>query len=106
MKSMGKSDCESGSQHPATTIRAPLHAGHRHDIGRDYAKTHVHNDATRTFGRAEVEDVAVLAEHVDLLNTRNRLDVELLERRAQLLVVTAGRLGLVHDLAAHRALST
>lgn len=106
MKSMGISDCESGSQHSATTIRAPFHAGHRHDVGREDAKTHVHDDAKRTFGRAEVEDVAVLAEHVDLLHTRNRLDVELLERALELFVVLRGRrLRLPDDLAAHGPLT-
>ena len=60
-----------------------------------------------TFGCAKVQHVAVLPEHIDLLNTRNGLHVELLERALQLFVVLrGGRLGLAHDLAAHRALPT
>ena len=104
MKSMGISDWESGSQHSATTIRAPFHAGHRH--GREDAKAHVHDDAKRTFGRAEVEDVAVLAEHVDLLDAGDGLDVELLQRALELFVVLGGRgLRLPDDLAAHGPLA-
>ena len=60
----------------------------------------------RTFRRAKVEDVAVLTEHVDLLNTGDGLDVELLERALQLFVVLRGRrLRLPHDLAAHGPLT-
>ena len=60
----------------------------------------------RTFRRAKVEDVAVLAEHVDLLDTGDGLDVELLERALQLFVVLRGRrLRLPHDLAAHGPLT-
>ena len=63
-------------------------------------------DTRRTFRRAEVQDVAVFAEHVDLLYARNRLDVELLERALQLFVVLRGRrLGLPHNLAAHGPLT-
>ena len=60
----------------------------------------------RTFRRAKVEDVAILAEHVDLLDTGDGLDVELLERALQLFVVLRGRrLRLPDDLAAHGPLT-
>jgi hypothetical protein len=44
----------------------------------------------RTFRSSEVDDVAVFLEHVDLLDGLDWLDVQLLERRLQLLVVRAG----------------
>lgn len=50
----------------------------------------------RTFWRGEVDDVAVLFEHVDLLNGLDGLDVEFLERGLQFFVVGAG--GLVDFL--------
>ena len=63
-------------------------------------------ETQRTFRRAKVEDVAVLAEHVDLLDTGDGLDVELLERALELFVVLrGGRLGLPHNLAAHGPLT-
>ena len=63
-------------------------------------------DARRTFRRAEVQDVAVLAEHVDLLDAGDGLNVELLERALELFVVLrGGRLGLPHNLAAHGPLT-
>ena len=43
-----------------------------------------------------MDDIAILLEHVDLLNGLDRLDIELLQRGLQLLVVGAG--GLVHFL--------
>lgn len=43
----------------------------------------------RTFRGSEVNDIAILLEHVDLLDCLNWLDVELLQRRLQLLVVRA-----------------
>ena len=64
-------------------------------------------DARRTFRRAEVQDVAVLAEHVDLLHTGDGLHVELLERALELLVVLRGsRLRLPNDLSTDSPLST
>ena len=60
----------------------------------------------RTFRRAKVENIAVFAEHVDLLDTGDGLDVELLERALQLFVVLRrGGLGLAADLSAHRPLA-
>lgn len=43
-----------------------------------------------------MNDISILLEHVDLLNGLDRLDVELLERGLQFLVVGAGC--LVHFL--------
>ena len=48
------------------------------------------------FGGSEVDDIPVLLEHVHLLDCLDGLDVELLERGLQLLVVGAG--GLVDFL--------
>ena len=50
----------------------------------------------RTFGSGEVDDIAIFFEHVDLLDGLDGLDVQLLQRGLQLLVVCAG--GLVHLL--------
>lgn len=44
----------------------------------------------RTLGGLEVDDVAVLLEHVDLLNLLDGLGVELLQGLEELLVVSAG----------------
>lgn len=38
-----------------------------------------------------MDHIAVFFEHVDLLNCLNRLDIELLQRGLELLVVCAGR---------------
>jgi hypothetical protein len=53
-----------------------------------------------------VDDVAVALEHVDLLNRLDGLDVELLERCLQLLVVGAGALVDLLDLPARSALAS
>lgn len=54
----------------------------------------------------EVDDVAVALEHVDLLNSLDGLDVQLLERSLKLLVVgTSGPVDLL-DLPAGCALAT
>ena len=51
--------------------------------------------------------VAILPEHVDFLDTGDRLDVELLQRALELFVILGRRwLGLPHDLATDCALST
>lgn len=50
----------------------------------------------RTLWRSKMNDIPILLEHVDLLNGLDRLDVELLERGLQFLVVGAGC--LVHFL--------
>lgn len=42
-----------------------------------------------TLGRSEVDNIAVLLEHVDLLDGLDGLDVQLLQRRLQLLVICA-----------------
>ena len=61
----------------------------------------------RTFWSGEVQHVAVLLEHVDLLDTRNGLHVQLLQRTLQLLVVVRCRcLRLLDDLTSYGALST
>ena len=61
----------------------------------------------RTFGCAEVQHVAVLPEHVNLLDPRDGLDVELLERALELLVVLrSSRLRLPNDLSTDSPLST
>jgi hypothetical protein len=53
-----------------------------------------------------VQDVAVLAEHVDLLDAGDGLDVELFEGALELFVVLhRRRLCFPHDLSADRALS-
>lgn len=59
-----------------------------------------------TLGRREVDDVPVLLEHVDLLNGLDGLDVQLLQRRLELLVIGAGAGGRPLDLAAGRSLAT
>lgn len=53
----------------------------------------------RTLGVGKVNDVAVLFEHVDLLNTLDGLDIELLELSLELVVVYACRLVRLLDLA-------
>ena len=52
-----------------------------------------------------MKDVAVLLEHVDLLDTRHGLDLELLERGLELGVLTAGALGLGGHLSARGTLA-
>lgn len=60
-----------------------------------------------TFGRREVQDIAILPEHVDLLNSRNGLDVQLLQGSLEFLVILSpGRLGFPHDLSPDSPLST
>jgi len=53
-----------------------------------------------------VNDIAVTLEHVHLLNCLNRLDVELLQRRLQLLVVGAGGFVDLLDLTPRSALAS
>lgn len=59
-----------------------------------------------TLGGSEVNHVAVALEHVDLLNRLDGLDVELLERLLQLLVVGAGPGGRALHLSAGGALAS
>lgn len=59
-----------------------------------------------TSGSTKVDDVAILLEHVDLLNGLDGLDVHLLQRDLQLLVVGTGRLVDLLDLAAGSALAS
>ncbi len=60
-----------------------------------------------TLGGREVQHVAVLPEHVNLFNTRNGLNVELLQRALELFVVLSSRgLRLPYDLSTHGPLST
>lgn len=49
---------------------------------------------TRTLGSSEMDHVAVLLEHIDLLNRLDRLHVELFQRRLKLFVV--GTRSFVH----------
>lgn len=54
-----------------------------------------------------MQHVAVLPEHVNLLNTWNGLHIELLQGALQLFVVLGSRwLRLPHDLSTHGPLST
>jgi hypothetical protein len=50
-----------------------------------------------------VDDIAIALEHVDLLNGLDRLDIELLQRSLELLVVGAGALVNLLDLPAGSA---
>lgn len=61
---------------------------------------------SHTLGGREVDDVAVLLEHVDLLNGLDGLGVELLQGGLELLVVRAGAGGRPLDLATGRPLAT
>jgi hypothetical protein len=54
----------------------------------------------------EVDDVAVALEHVDLLNSLDGLNVQLLERSLELLVVGAGRPVDLLDLSARSTLAS
>lgn len=56
-----------------------------------------------TLGCGKVNDVAITFEHVDLLDSLDGLDVELLEGLLELLVVGAGPLGRALHLAARGA---
>ena len=60
----------------------------------------------RTAGGGEVDDVAVLLEHVDLLDGLDGLDVHLLEGGLELLVIGAGVALDLLDLAAGSALAS
>ena len=53
-----------------------------------------------------MNDVAVALEHVHLLNGLDRLDIELLERRLELLVIAAGPGRRALDLPAGSSLAT
>lgn len=79
-----------------------------HAVDSSAGKAMYEIEITRlTFGCREVQDIAVLPEHVDFLNTRNGLDVQLLQRSLELLVIlSTGRFRFPHDLAAHSPLST
>ena len=59
-----------------------------------------------TLRSREVDDVSVLLEHVNLLDGLDGLDVHLLQGRLQLLVVGAGRLVDLLDLAAGSTLAS
>lgn len=53
-----------------------------------------------------MDDVSVGLEHVDLLNSLDWLNIELLERRLQLLVIHSCALVHLLDLSSRCALST
>lgn len=59
-----------------------------------------------TSGSTKVDDVAVFLEHVDLLNSLDGLDVHLLQGGLELLVVGAGGLVDLLDLAAGSTLAS
>jgi hypothetical protein len=59
-----------------------------------------------TLGCGEVDDVAVALEHVDLLNSLDGLDIQLLERSLELLVVGAGVPVDLLDLSARSTLAS
>jgi len=59
-----------------------------------------------TFGSCEMDDVSVGLEHVDLLNCLDRLNIELLERSLQLLVVHSRTLMNLLYLPSRCTLST
>jgi len=58
-----------------------------------------------TLGCGKVNDVAIALEHVDLLDSLDGLNVELLEGLLELLVVGAGPLGRTLHLAARGTLA-
>ena len=60
-----------------------------------------------TFWRCKVNDIAIILEHVDLLNCLDRLHIHLLQRGLQLLIVRAGALvRLFGHLAARSAFAS
>jgi hypothetical protein len=60
----------------------------------------------RTLGGGEVDDVAIVLEHVDLLNGLDGLGVELLQGGKELLVIGVGAGGGALDLATGSTLAT
>lgn len=68
----------------------------------------MHSTACKlTFGCGEMQHIAILPEHVNLLNARNGLHVKLLQSTLQLFVILSSRwLRLPHDLPTHGPLST
>jgi hypothetical protein len=59
-----------------------------------------------TLGCGEVDDVAVALEHIDLLDSLDRLDVQLLERGLELLVIGARVPVDLLDLSARSTLAS
>ena len=59
-----------------------------------------------TFRRCEMDYIPVLLEHVDFFNRLYGLDIELLERGLQFLVIRAGRLVDLFGLPSWRAFPT
>jgi hypothetical protein len=78
----------------------------------DYSKLAVHHPTRTilhiylTLWRGEVNDIAVRLEHIDLLDLLDRLDVHLLQRGLQLLVVGAAALVDLLDLPSRCALAS
>ncbi len=60
----------------------------------------------RTFWCSKVDDIAIGLEHVDFLNSLDRLDIKLLECGLQLLVIHSCALVDLLDLSSRCALST
>ena len=83
-------------------------ASYWHAVDSSAGKAMYEIEITRlTFGCREVQDIAVLPEHVNLLHAGDGLDVQLLERALELLVVlSTSRLCFPDDLSAHGTLST
>lgn len=63
-------------------------------------------DRRFTFWCSEVNDLTVLFEHIDLLNCLNGLHIQLLQGALQLLVICAGTLVRLLDLATRRPFSS
>ena len=61
---------------------------------------------TSTFWRRKVDNISISFEHVYFLNGLDRLNIELLQRCLQLLVVNSGALVLLLDLPSGCSLST
>src|SRR5689334_795835 len=67
---------------------------------------HLSRPAVRTLGGGEVDDVAVALEHVDLLDGLDGLDIELLQRLLELLVVAGRARGRALHLSPGSTLAT
>lgn len=60
-----------------------------------------------TFGSGEMQDVSIFSEHINLLDTRDRLYIQFLQSTLELFVVLCtGRLARPHDFTTHSTLST
>jgi len=64
------------------------------------------DSASITLRGSKVDNIAILLEHVDLLDGLNWLDIQLLKRSLQLLVIAARGLLNLLDLSSWGTLST